>query len=253
MSIFLQRCLRMERFRRLLLLLTNICSLSFLPGVAKLGSVSSTSILLLKMFVFLSSDLPKIFDLPKFVEMLPISYSSGCCFLLVVGFLCAYSSVVMVILPSTLMSGMILEGSKTSEIISFLMFICRPQESKKSFGDKTLINKLWYLIFVLDELFHPLNLIKLPFEFNVVTHQQTHFLLGCVLEHFQGLVHHFVYFFFDFGAFPVDVLESVLDYVHRLHQKLFLLVKMDIYLFEHFPCLHIPFGDSDKGMHKKFT
>lgn len=184
MGIFPQRCLRMERFKRLLLLLTNICSLSFLPDVAKLGSVSSTSILLLKMLVFLSSDFAKILDLPKFMGKLLISYSSGCCFLLVVGFLRAYSSVVMVILPSTLMSGMILEGSNTSEIISFLMFICRPQESKKSFGDKTFIDKIWYLKFIFDELLHPLDLIELPFELNVITHQQTHFLLGSVLQHF---------------------------------------------------------------------
>ena len=53
----------------------------------------------------------------------------------------------------------------------------------------------------------------MAFKFNVVAHEHGHFLFGDVFEHFQSLVHHFVYFLLDFCAFTVDVFQSVLDYV----------------------------------------
>lgn len=74
----------------------------------------------------------------------------------------------------------------------------------------------------------------MAFKFDVIAHKHGHFLFGDVFEHFQSLVHHFIYFLLDFCAFTVDVFESVFDYVDGLGEILAFFVDVNIDFFEHF-------------------
>ena len=63
-----------------------------------------------------------------------------------------------------------------------------------------------YFKLVFDEFLHPLDLVKLSLEFNVIAHQQTHFKFGDIFELFECSLHNFIEIFFDFIRFSVDVL-----------------------------------------------
>jgi len=88
-----------------------------------------------------------------------------------------------------------------------------------------------HLEFIFDELLHPLDLIKLPLELNVVTHKQTHLMLGDGLQHLQGPLHDLIKHLLHLAALPVDILELGLSHRHQRNQVFLLLVQGRVHFF----------------------
>ena len=59
---------------------------------------------------------------------------------------------------------------------------------------------------IIQVLFHPLDLIKLAFEFNVVAHQKRHFLFRYFFQLPKGILHNFINSILNFIVFLINFL-----------------------------------------------
>jgi hypothetical protein len=79
--------------------------------------------------------------------------------------------------------------------------------------------------FVLDELLHPLDLVQLALQLDMVAHQQAHLVLCYRLQHLQCTLHYFIQHLFDLAAFAVDIFELGLSHSHQRDQIFLLLIE----------------------------